>query len=115
MAISQRKKELLASIEYLHDIAKKYSEDVIDEACALSEIMQATHEIAYLSQTQVEWAQRILTQPSVTCALRVAIEAKWLCVLADGKSKSATDIAAATGSSRGLLSRWHTSFYLNII
>lgn len=100
-----RKIELLAASDHLHDLVKTYAFSSDDDTNALQNIFRASLEVSYLAQTQKDWALRILTQPVLSVATRVAIDTKWFLELADGNPKTAAEIARATSTETGLLSK----------
>ncbi|KAL9614479.1 MAG: hypothetical protein Q9167_001007 [Letrouitia subvulpina] len=92
-------KSLLAQVEKLPDNIYE------DEAGRQDLRKQIRHIKDDLSSPVERIFEELLLQPHQSIAARIALDGKWLEVLADGKPKTAQDIASATGAETELITR----------
>lgn len=90
-------------VDELERAAKAYDGTGHDDA--RRRLRNAALKLALRLETPVDSHDRTLFEPHRSAAIRVATNAKWLDVLADGKPHTAVELASKTGAQRSLVVR----------
>ncbi|KAI4286159.1 MAG: hypothetical protein L6R38_000141 [Xanthoria sp. 2 TBL-2021] len=96
---------LLQSIRTLWADAEKLPANIFDDQAGRQSIQREIANLKYATTTPFEGVAELCFQPHQSAAVKTALEGKWFEVLADGRPKTARDIASATGAEPQLIVR----------
>ncbi|CAL8577904.1 hypothetical protein XPA_003714 [Xanthoria parietina] len=102
---STARDKLLQSIRSLLANAETLPPNIFDDQAGRRSILREIASLKNAITTPFEGVGELCFQPHRSAAAKIALEGKWFEVLADGRPKTAQDIASATGAEPLLVAR----------